>query len=548
VSCQSAEEERAERIIRFLEAEGAGMRQHAGRRTLLEHLVGTYEIVRRWEQPVALQHAALIHSVYGTESYHEQLLPVSRRPAVAEAAGEQAERLAYLFCAIPRDVLFAGTHVWAPGTVGREPTTRDELDALLLLHMANLAEQAGARDGSPGRWLAKARELAEHLIDSDVALPLFIAQLASFTDEDESRARHAYGAGLAELESDVARTSHLALAAAACPVVAEPCIWLAYLSHCRGIGDVGRSWARCAHDRLVTLGVAWDKRLTFGQWLALARMLGQAPPSSPRRAISDPRGLFDAVAAGRGDRTMPGARGTDERQGRGRFQRYMDMLAGADHPASLGLYPDLESQPWHEPNDFPLAAYLESHFAEIRAEIRALNPTRFHRESERIERFGDWDVAFFYERGRRRDAVCDACPVTARGIERAGAMRTLGGLIYVSRMRAGTHISAHRGPTNLRVRCHLGIEVPNGDCAIRVANETRRWIEGECLVFDDHFEHEAWNRTTEDRIVLIVDLWHPGLSPIEVRLLEGLQGYALAYARQLNRYWSSNAAAAAETR
>jgi aspartate beta-hydroxylase len=115
-------------------------------------------------------------------------------------------------------------------------------------------------------------------------------------------------------------------------------------------------------------------------------------------------------------------------------------------------------------------------------------------------------------------------------------------------MRAGTHISAHRGPTNLRVRCHLGIDVPDGDCAIRVGDETRQWIEGECLVFDDHFEHEAWNRTAADRIVLIVDLWHPGLSPTEVRLLEGLQGYALAYARQLNRYWSSNAAAAAETR
>jgi aspartyl/asparaginyl beta-hydroxylase (cupin superfamily) len=63
-------------------------------------------------------------------------------------------------------------------------------------------------------------------------------------------------------------------------------------------------------------------------------------------------------------------------------------------------------------------------------------------------------------------------------------------------------------------------------------------------VFDDRFEHEAWNRTREDRIVLIIDLWHPGLSTTEVRLLEGLQEYAAAHARKLSRYWAANAAAA----
>ena len=89
--------------------------------------------------------------------------------------------------------------------------------------------------------------------------------------------------------------------------------------------------------------------------------------------------------------------------------------------------------------------------------------------------------------------------------------------------------------------------MPDGDCAIRVGDDTRRWREGACLVFDDYFEHEAWNRTTEDRIVLIVDLWHPDLSADEVRLLEGLHRYAYAQARQLNRYWSSNAAAAARS-
>jgi aspartyl/asparaginyl beta-hydroxylase (cupin superfamily) len=77
-----------------------------------------------------------------------------------------------------------------------------------------------------------------------------------------------------------------------------------------------------------------------------------------------------------------------------------------------------------------------------------------------------------------------------------------------------------------------------------VGEETRRWEEGRCLVFDDYFDHEAWNHTDGDRLVLIVDLWHPGLSATEVTLLEGLQMYTYDQARRLGGYWSANAAAA----
>ena len=231
--------------------------------------------------------------------------------------------------------------------------------------------------------------------------------------------------------------------------------------------------------------------------------------------------------------------------GRQRFHRYVEALAEQDVAAVRGVYPDLESRPWLDPADFPVVSYLESHAEAIREEITGLE-SRFQRESERIGRAGDWDVVFFYERGRRHDDVCDACPVTTRGIESHPTMRTASGLIYASRMRAGTHIHPHRGPTNLRVRCHLGLTVPDGDCAIRVGDDARPWTAGRCLVFDDFFEHEAWNHTEEDRIVLIVDLWHPGLSAVEVRLLEGLHAYTYRYARQLDRYWSANARAAAE--
>ncbi len=532
---------------------------------MLDHLIGSYEIVRRWNQPVALQHAALIHSVYGTGVYRQRLLPPSRRADLIKIAGDEVERLAYLFSVTAREPLLAGTHLWARDvtmplaarefdTPDQLPATRAELDALVLLHMANLSEQARARDGSPGPWLVRLRELAELLITSDtVVLPLFVAELAALSDEEESTALRAYSAGVAEVDDPAARASALALVAAVCPVVPEPCVWQAHVSRCRGDVPLAMSWARAAQRRLLGLGTPWDKRLAFDEWLRLARLLersDQPDLPSPAGAIADPRTLLEVLAGADSSRqSRPESPNPVTPQGaaagRQRFQRYMETLSQAHGPALRGIYPDLDSRPWYDTAAFPLTNYLQSHFEAIREELLALEPSRFHRESERIRRTGDWDVVFLYERGRRRDDVCDACPVTTHGIETHAAMRTVAGLIYVSRMRPATQISAHRGPTNLRLRCHLGIKVPDGDCAIRVGDRTRRWREGECLVFDDHFEHEAWNRTTEDRIVLIVDLWHPDLSATEVRLLEGLHRYVYAHARRLNRYWSSNAAAAA---
>lgn len=43
----------------------------------------------------------------------------------------------------------------------------------------------------------------------------------------------------------------------------------------------------------------------------------------------------------------------------------------------------------------------------------------------------------------------------------------------------------------------------------------RKWREGKVMVFDDSFEHEVWHNGTALRLVLIVDVWHPDLSPAE---------------------------------
>src|SRR3546814_15439467 len=83
-----------------------------------------------------------------------------------------------------------------------------------------------------------------------------------------------------------------------------------------------------------------------------------------------------------------------------------------------------------------------------------------------------------------------------------------------SLLAPGKHIPPHTGVANTRLVCHLPLIVPDG-CWFRVGAETREWKRGAAWVFDDTIEHEAANDSNALRVILIVDCWHPGLSPLE---------------------------------
>jgi aspartyl/asparaginyl beta-hydroxylase (cupin superfamily) len=54
---------------------------------------------------------------------------------------------------------------------------------------------------------------------------------------------------------------------------------------------------------------------------------------------------------------------------------------------------------------------------------------------------------------------------------------------------------------------------------MRVGNEIHIWQENKVILFDDSFEHEVVNPTNEERVVLLVDIWHPDLNEKERELI-----------------------------
>ena len=84
-------------VIAYLTEHGADEQVHSGH-TLLDHLVGTYELLRQWDCRDELCIAGLCHSVYGTESFKSVIVEQTHRGELKQLTGEHAEYLSFLFC------------------------------------------------------------------------------------------------------------------------------------------------------------------------------------------------------------------------------------------------------------------------------------------------------------------------------------------------------------------------------------------------------------------------------------------------------------------
>lgn len=220
-----------------------------------------------------------------------------------------------------------------------------------------------------------------------------------------------------------------------------------------------------------------------------------------------------------------------------------------------------EEAPWLDPSTHPVCMMLAAHYDTIRAEgvellkaaavwqqTRAeasanhmMNDGRVRTLVDRVERgpadgtataaaaanvaLPAWRDVSLYVNGRRHERHAALAPRTsallssAEGTMLREAASCVYGSAFFSLLAPGTRLRPHCGPTNVRLRCHLALVVPEGDCAMRVGcTPPRQWVEGAVSLFDDSYEHEVWNATEAPRLVLIVDVWHPELVTDDQRL------------------------------
>jgi beta-hydroxylase len=164
---------------------------------------------------------------------------------------------------------------------------------------------------------------------------------------------------------------------------------------------------------------------------------------------------------------------------------------------------------------FPWVRQIEAATPAIRAELERVLVRKddlpgFHEISSDVATISQdrgWKTFLLAGYGFKSDANIALCPQTW------AACQQIPGLITVmySILEPGKHLPPHRGPYNGVLRLHLGLIVPEPreDLGIRVEKAIYRWKNGEAVIFDDAFEHEAWNRTPHTRVVLFVDFRKP---------------------------------------
>lgn len=194
-------------------------------------------------------------------------------------------------------------------------------------------------------------------------------------------------------------------------------------------------------------------------------------------------------------------------------QFFMGVVAWAER---LNLrYSAVGNPPIYSNSTFPWVAEIEREWTLIRAELdRVLNrqselPSFQHISSDvkTITQDAGWKTFILTGYGLKSPQNIAQCPETWRIVQQIPGLKTA----MFSIFEPGKHLPPHRGPYNGVLRLHLGLKVPASadKLAIRVDDTVCHWAEGQALVFDDAYEHEAWNLTDETRVVLFVDFVKP---------------------------------------
>jgi len=128
-------------------------------------------------------------------------------------------------------------------------------------------------------------------------------------------------------------------------------------------------------------------------------------------------------------------------------------------------------------------------------------------DHRRIAQNAGWKSLFFIGYGYKSAPNRARCPKTAALIDQVPDVI----VAFFSIFEPGTHIAPHYGVTKAMLNVHLPLVVPpeSDRCELRVRDEVRRWTPGEFLIFDETFNHEAWNESREPRLVLFLQVLRP---------------------------------------
>ena len=296
--------------------DGAVEFAHA-RTTFFNHLRGTFSILSAWGQPEEVKRTGLVHTAYSGDLFQFFLYDSNKeedRNIVKDLLGEKAEALTYLFGTINRgplchfkdvvnrvrtDSVCSTNETHTIEHRGSENGTWDvdkkTAANILLVTIADYLDQMVETNGwkdhhqvenagdhlYPGNgmpalgfyWFtAVCHGIRDHL---DVIPSIFNHCQTVISYDDDRKSRDNYWKVITE-ENQLTEKEQIILlneSATLNPFVGEPNMLLSQLHYRQKNYLQAAKEARSALEKFYSLASCWDKRRSFGQWVAFSRMM-----------------------------------------------------------------------------------------------------------------------------------------------------------------------------------------------------------------------------------------------------------------------------------
>lgn len=172
--------------------------------------------------------------------------------------------------------------------------------------------------------------------------------------------------------------------------------------------------------------------------------------------------------------------------------------------------------------DLPICSKLEEHFETIRVETaRALQESNdnFTDAYRFLYEKGEWNHIKLYHKKNFTEECELIFPKTCALLKQWLPSRPLpwtsdqNEQVMIIKMKPGTDVEVHSGPSNNILNIHLGISGLTG-AKLYIANDEHSWEKGKVLAWDGSYDHRVHClECVEDRVIMMVRYMHPDMKP-----------------------------------
>jgi len=181
--------------------------------------------------------------------------------------------------------------------------------------------------------------------------------------------------------------------------------------------------------------------------------------------------------------------------------------------AFMVLCSRVPTTPYLPSREIPELQVLDDNWEIIRDEALKMAELRRIKAAEKHDDIGfnsffkyGWKRFYLKWYDARHPSAEELCPRTVAILKTLPKVKAA----MFAELPPGGKLNKHRDPFAGSLRYHLGLTTPNDDrCHIIVDGETYSWRDGESVVFDETYVHEAYNQSEANRIILFCDVERP---------------------------------------